>query len=114
MARQQGRKTSVQRAHDAITALTDAFCQQRLNDECRVLCRRMARVLAGKRSSPITSGKPAAWGSGVVRVISWVNCLDDRSQTPHVKLADIDQGFVVSQATGQAKAMAIRKLLKIE
>src|SRR5262249_41267062 len=38
---------------------------------------------------------------------------DDRSQTPHLKLADIDQAFGVSQATGQAKSKAIRKLLKI-
>src|SRR5262249_16189922 len=110
MARQPDRKRPAQGAHHAITALTDAFCQQRLNDECRILCRRLAGVLTSKRSSPLTKGKPQGWGSGIVRVICWVNFLDDPSQTPHLKLADIDQGFGVSQATGQAKAMAIRTL----
>jgi len=113
MARQQDREASVRRAHDAIVALTDAFCQKHLNDEYGTLCRRLTDVLARKKLSPIAKGKPGTWGSGVVRVVGWVNFLDDRSQTPHLKLTDIDRGFGVSPATGQAKAIVIRKLLRI-
>jgi hypothetical protein len=113
MTREQDRKSLARRAHDAIVALTDAFCRQHLNDECRELCQRLADALARKRPTPITKGKPEVWGSGIVRVICWVNFLDDRSKTPHLKLADIDEGFGVSQATGQVKSMTIRKLLKI-
>jgi hypothetical protein len=114
MAHKQNRKLSVQRAHHAIVALTDAFCQQHLNDECSALCQRLAGALARKRPSPITEGKPEAWASGIVRVISWVNSLDDRGQTPHLKPADIDRGFGVSQAASQVKTMTIRKLLQIQ
>lgn len=113
MAHKHVSEATVQPAHDAIVALTDAFCRQHLNDECRVFCQRLASVLARERPSPIIKGKPAAWASGIVRVICWVNFLDDPSQTPHLKLAEVDRGFGVSQATGQAKSMAIRKLLNL-
>jgi hypothetical protein len=114
MAHQPDHKSSAQPAHNAIAALTDAFCQKHLNDEYGVLCRRLVDALARKRPSPISRGKPDGWSSGIVRVIGWVNFLGDPCQTPHLKSTDIDRGFGVSPATGHAKAMAIRKLLKIQ
>jgi len=42
-----------------------------------------------------------------------VNFLDDRSQSPHMKLPVIDRAFSVGESTGQGKAKAIRHLLKI-
>jgi hypothetical protein len=42
-----------------------------------------------------------------------MNFLGDPSQPHHMKMADIDKGFGVSEATGSAKSMAIRNLLKI-
>jgi hypothetical protein len=106
-------REKVQQAHDEIVRLTDAFCRDHLDDEYRVLCRKMADVLARKRPSPLTRGKPESWASGIVRVIGWVNFLGDPSQPHHMKMADIDKAFGVSEATGSAKSMAIRNLLKI-
>lgn len=100
-------------AYDTIVALTDAFCQEHLNEEYRALCRRLAVALARKRPSPLTRGKPEVWACAVLRVIGWVNFLDDRSQTPHLKLTAIDKAFGVAESTGQGKAKAIRDLLKI-
>jgi len=48
-----------------------------------------------------------------VRTIGWVNFLGDPSQTPHMKMTDIDQGFGVSQASGSAKSKVIRDLIKM-
>jgi hypothetical protein len=42
-----------------------------------------------------------------------VNFLDDRSQTPHMKLTTIDKAFGVGESTGQGKSKAIRSILKI-
>ena len=70
-------------------------------------------MLARKRPSPLLSGKPESWASGIVRVIGWVNFLGDPSQPHHMKMAEIDEGFGVSEATGSAKAKAIRDLLKL-
>jgi hypothetical protein len=100
-------------AHDAIVALTDAFCREHLNAEYEALCRKLAGVLARKRPSPLARGKPAVWACAVVRVIGWVNFLDDSSQTPHLKLTAIDKAFGVAESTGQGKAKSIRDLLRI-
>jgi hypothetical protein len=100
-------------AHDAIVGLIDAFCREHLDEEYRVLCRKLAGILARKRPSPMGRGKPESWASGIVRVVGWANFLGDPSQPHHMKMADIDEAFGVSEATGSAKATAIRKLLKV-
>jgi hypothetical protein len=100
-------------AYEAIVGLIDAFCQEHLDEEYRVLCRKLAGILARKRPSPLTRGKPDSWASGIVRVVGWANFLGDPSQPHHMKMTDIDEAFGVSEATGSAKSMAIRKLLKI-
>jgi Domain of unknown function (DUF6398) len=42
-----------------------------------------------------------------------VNLLDDKSQTPHMKMTAIDKAFGVGESTGQGKSILIRKMLKI-
>jgi hypothetical protein len=96
-----------------IIGLIDQFCKEHLNEEYAVLCRKLAEKLGRKRPSPLLSGKLATWASGIVRTIGWVNFLGDPSQTPHMKMTDIDEGFGVSQASGSAKSKAIRDLLKL-
>src|SRR5208337_2849442 len=59
---------AVRMAHEKIVDLTDAFCQGHLDAEYGVLCRKLAGVLARKRPSPLTSGKPESWACGIVRV----------------------------------------------
>ncbi len=117
MARKQDREPSIpaaaRSAYDSIVALTDAFCREHLNAEYEALCRKLAGVLARKRPSPLTRGKPEVWACAILRVIGWVNFLDDSSQKPHMKLTAIDKAFGVAESTGQGKAKAIRDLLKI-
>src|SRR3954470_23888366 len=100
-------------AYDAVVRLTDAFCREHLNGEYEALCRKLAGALARKRPSPLPSGKPETWACGIVRTIGWVNFLDDRSGTPHLKLTAIDRAFRVAESTGQGKSKAIRTMLRI-
>jgi hypothetical protein len=93
--------------------MTDAFCREFLDDEYATLCRKLAGILARKRPSPLIRGKSESWASGIVRVIGWINFLNDPSQPHHMKMSDIDERIGVSEATGSAKATAIRKLLKV-
>jgi hypothetical protein len=97
-----------------ITGMIDQFCREHLNDEYAVLCRKLAEKLARKRPSPLLSGKPATWASGIVRTIGWINFLGDPSQTPHMKMTDIDEGLGVSPASGAAKSKIIRDLLRTQ
>ena len=99
-------------AYEAVVSLTDAFCREHLNEGYEALCRKLAGILARKRPSPLTRGKPESWASGIVRVVGWANFLGDPSQPHHMKMTDIDEAFGVSEATGSAKAKAIRDLLK--
>jgi len=96
-----------------IIGMIDQFCKEHLNDEYAVLCRKLAEKLARKRPSPLLHGSPNVWASGIVRTIGWVNFLHDRSQTPHMRLGDIDAGFGISESSGAAKLAVIRKMLKI-
>ena len=103
----------VRPAFEEIAGLVEAFCREHLNEEYAELCRRLTEKLARKRPSPLVSGKPATWACGIVRTIGWVNYLDDKSQTPHMKLPAIDKAFGVGESTGQGKSALIRKMLKI-
>ena len=96
---------------ELIVAMTDQFCREKLNEEYAVLCRRLAEKLARK---PLSNNKRQAGvlGSGIVRVVGWVNFLGDPSQPHQMRMTDIDEGMGVSEATGSAKAKAIRDLLK--
>lgn len=96
-----------------VIQLTDQFCKQHLNEEYAILCRTLAEKLARKRPSPLLSGKLNTWACGIIRTIGWVNFLHDKSQTPHMRLSDIDAEFGISESTGAAKLAQIRKMLKI-
>jgi hypothetical protein len=104
---------AVRPGYEAIVGLTDAFCREQLGEEYAALTRRLAGVLARKRPSPLTKGKPAGWASGIVRTIGHNNFLNDPDQPNSMKMSDIDKTFGVSEATGSAKATAIRKLVDI-
>ena len=103
----------VQKKFKALTALTDAFCKERLNEEYAEMCRQLAAALARKRPTPLARGKEETWACGIIRTIGWVNFLDDRSDEPHMKLTAIDKAFGVAESTGQGKSKAIRTMLRI-
>jgi hypothetical protein len=92
----------VQSAFEEIAGLVDAFCREHLNAEYAELCRRLTEKMAGKRPSPLVSGRPNTWACGIVRTIGWVNFLDDRKQRPHMKLTVIDKAFGDIHSRGEA------------
>jgi len=95
----------------AITALTDAFCEQHLNEEYGQLARQATAALCRKRPSPLATGREATWACGIVYALGFVNFLFDQSQDPHLNAADLCQGFGVSKSSGYAKSKAVRDLL---
>jgi len=98
---------------EAIVGMIDEFCREHLNDEYAELCRKLAEKLSRKRPSPLLRGRPTTWAAGIVRTIGWQNYLDDKNQTPHMRLTDIDACFGIATSTGAAKSATIRKMLKI-
>jgi hypothetical protein len=96
-----------------LIGMIDKFCEEHLNEEYAVLCRKLAEKLARKRPSPLLHGKLNAWASAIVRAIGGVNFLHDASQTPYMRSTDIDRYFGTSPSTGSAKLAEIRKMVKL-
>ena len=99
--------------YDEITALTDAFCGQHLNNEYAQMCRAMTATLGRKRPSPLTAGRANSWAAAIVQTVGSVNFLFDRSQTPHMRSDDLAAGFGLSKSTVANKSKQIKDLLKI-
>ena len=99
--------------HEAIAGLIDDFCRRHLTEEYRVYCQRMATLLARKSPSPMAKGDAASWACGIVRAVGWVNYLDDKETTPHMRSADVNKHFGVTDATAHNRSKKIRDLLGI-
>ena len=96
----------------ALWAMTDAVCQSHLNDEYKMLCRRMV-FDACQTDLPIGSGKVTGWAAGIVHAVGWVNFLQDPSQTPHLPATELAKFFGISQGTMAAKSKAIRDAVDV-
>jgi hypothetical protein len=110
------RSTSVPKAmqatHDAVVALTDAFCRDHLNDEYRDLARAMTAALCRKRPSPLASGQPRIWACGIIYALGQLNFLSDKASQPHMAMAEVCAAFGVGQSTASAKARIITDALR--
>ena len=51
----------MQPIYSAVVTMTDAFCQNHLNEEYAALSRQLAAALARKRPSPLARGKLEIW-----------------------------------------------------
>ena len=98
---------------EEITATTDQFCHEHLNDEYASLAKKMTAALARKRPSPLESGRAKSWAAGIVHSVGRVNFLSDKSQDPHMKMQDLCKLFGVSEATVSAKSTAIWRMLDL-
>ena len=66
---------ALQEKFDAIAQATDAFCDQRLNDEYKQLIRQALAALCRKRPSPLLKGQENSWAAGAVHALGMVNFL---------------------------------------
>jgi len=102
---------NMQEKYAAIVEITDNFAKENLDEEYAQTIRYAVAALARKRPSPLETGKAMTWASGVTHAIGMVNFLSDKSQTPHLRNADLCKKFGVSESTVQAKSKIIRDML---
>jgi hypothetical protein len=100
-------------AYEAIVALTDAVCQQHLNEEWAMLCRALTASLARKRPSPLLRGEPRVWAAGILHALGVVNFLSDRSQAVSMSVPDLCEAFGVKSSTVGGKSKIIREMFKM-
>ena len=99
--------------YEEIVALADHFCREKLNEEYRELCHKMAAALARKRPSPLSGGKTSVWACAILYALGQVNFLFDKSQQPYVSTDELCNAFGVSKSTAGNKARQIREALNI-
>lgn len=104
---------AVQQHYSALIALSDAYCSERLNDECAALCRKAAAALARKRPSPLVGGKLNTWACAIVYAVCQVNFLFDKSENPHTTADELSYAFDIARSTAGNKAKEVRDLLKM-
>lgn len=104
---------AMQSHYDAVTGLTDAFCDDHLNEEYRDLAQSMTAALCRKRPSPLQSGQPRTWACGVVYLLGQINFLSDKASSPYMPMSQLSAGFGISQNTASAKARAISDKLNV-
>jgi hypothetical protein len=103
----------MQAKFEAITALTDAFCEKYLNEEYTQLARQATAALCRKCPSPLATGREATWACGIVYALGFVNFLFDKSQDPHLNATELCEGFGVSKSSSYAKSKSVRDLLSM-
>lgn len=111
MAKSETVPKAMQEKFDRITAITDEFAKQHLNEEYAQIIRRATAALCRKRPSPLASGKEKTWACGITHAIGMVNFLFDSSQTPHITAKELYDWFGVGASTGQAKSKQVRDML---
>ncbi len=99
--------------YEAIIALTDALCREKLNDEYAQLCREMAATLARKRPSPLVTGHISTWACAIAYTVGSVNFLFDKSEKPHIRADELCAWFGVSKSTGGNKSTQLKRILDI-
>jgi hypothetical protein len=104
---------AMQPRFNEITALTDALCQEKLNEEYAQLCCEMTATLARKRPSPLMGGHAESWACAIAYTVGSVNFLFDKSQNPHLRADELCAWFGISKSTGGNKSSQIKQLLKI-
>ena len=98
---------------DAVSRATDAFCDQRLNDDYKKVIRQALAALSRKRPSPLLKGKDKTWAAGVVHAVGMVNFLFDPSQIPTCKAPEIYAYFDVGASSALARSKETRDALNM-
>lgn len=104
---------SMQALYSEITAISDMFCKENLNEEYAELARKMTATLARKRPSPLAGGRAISWAAGILYTLGQVNFLFDKSQSPHLRADELCKRIGVSQQTASGHAQKIRDMLDI-
>ena len=91
----------MQARYAEITALTDALCRDKLNEEYAQVCREMTATLARKHLSPLVTGQAKGWACAIAYTVGSVNFLFDKSQTPTLRADELCAWFGLSKSTGR-------------
>jgi hypothetical protein len=103
----------VQQRKEALIEITDGFADHYLDEDYKMLCRKLIEKMSRKRQVPFLSGRLDIWAAAVVYALGQVNFLFDKSFEPYVSATDLCDYFGTSQSTTSQKAKIIRDMFKM-
>lgn len=103
----------VKQKKDALIKMTDEFADRYLDEEYKMLCRKLIEKMSRKRQVPFLSGRLEIWAAAIVYAIGQINFLFDKSFEPYISAADLCKYFGTSQSTTSQKAKTIRDMFKM-
>lgn len=98
----------VKQKKDALIKMTDDFADRYLDEDYKMLCRKLIEKMSRKRQVPFLSGRLEIWAAAVVYALGQINFLFDKSFEPYVSTTDLCNYFGTSQSTTSQKAKIIR------
>lgn len=93
--------------------MTDSFVERYLDEEYKMLCRKLIDKMSRKRQMPFLSRSLKTWAAAVVYAIGQINFLFDKSFEPYISATDLCNYFGVSRSTTSQKAKKIRDMFKM-
>ena len=103
----------VKQKKDTLIEMTDSFADCYLDEEYKMLCRKLSDKMSRKRQVPFLSGRMETWAAAVVYALGQINFLFDKSFEPYVSATELCNYFGVSQSTISQKAKKIRDMFKM-
>jgi len=104
---------SMQKTFEVLSELTDKFCKAHVNEEYRLLLRKLIAALCRKRPSPLQRGNSNTWAAGMIHALGMANFLFDESLEPYISSRFIHEYFDIGQSTMSSKSKQIRDLMNI-
>ena len=96
-----------------ILELTNAFCDEKLNEEYSLLCKKLINKMGRKKDVPFKRGRIDIWAAAVVHAIGSVNFLFDKSFEPYASVSDINDYFGTKSSSVSQKSKRIMDLFKM-
>src|SRR5674536_85078 len=94
----------VKQKKDALIEMTDGFADRYLDEDYKMLCRKLTDKMSRKRQVPFLSGRLEICAAAVVYALGQINFLFDKSFEPYVSATDIYNYYGTSQSTTSQKA----------
>ncbi|MDQ1255265.1 MAG: hypothetical protein QG646_4544 [Euryarchaeota archaeon] len=98
---------------EALIKITDDFADRYLDEEYKMLCRKLIDKMSRKRKVPFLSGRLEIWAAAVVYSLGQINFLFDKNFEPYISATDLCNYFKTSQSTTSQKAKLIRDMFKM-
>jgi len=97
-----------------IRDMIEMFCREMLDEEYADLTVRLLVKFASRCPKKLATGGAESWACGLLRVVGYVNFLDDPELKCHLPFSEIDHAFAVTPTIGKSRMREIRKGLDIE